>query len=411
MYKNILVNKNFLYYLAGGSVSRLGDILSGLAFLFIAYDLTGSKTHTTGVVIAETLPYLLFGLLGGVVADWVDKKKLMIIIDLLRVPLVLSTVILFYVDALNYVYLLFISFSVQSLGCFFNPSYRSALPLIVPKDQRNAANSIYDSFTRGITVLSPLVTLLLLDTVGQIHFFTWDAITYAVSAFAISRVKFQSKPMETGQKRSLRNAFAALAQFGSWVKGNHTVRSLFWLTFVMVFLNTWIWEVGLLLSLLDMTDNGKSIYAILQGAYGAVVIMTNLLIPFIWKKLNLRTYLIGSIIWGTGITFLGLSMNVPMFFIGATIIGIGIPITGLTRVYIIQNFVPEEMHGKGFSFNAVLLYFADTLSLVFFGTLSTVVSLHYLFLMNGLAVILLIGFVFVKQAIDPKIRKNGYLAG
>ncbi|MDP5276264.1 MFS transporter [Chengkuizengella axinellae] len=396
MYKQVLSNKNFLYYLVGGSVSRLGDILTGLAFLFVAYDLTGSKLHTTGVVIAETLPYLFFGLLGGVIADWVNKKRLMIFIDIIRVPLILSTVVLFHFDFLNYTYLLLISFAVQTLGCFFNPSFRAMLPIIITSsEQRNIANSLYDSLTRGITVLSPIITVLLIQTVGEIHFFTLDAFTYVISVIAISMITVKTKQMNTDDKKDLKNAFRSLIEFAQWVKKQHTVRSLFLLTFVMVFLNTWLWEVGLLLSLLDMSDEGKSLFSILQGGYGAVVIITNLLIPLIWKKLSLKTYLIGSIIWGIGLVFLGFAMNIPMYFVGAAVVGIGIPITGLTRVYIIQNYIPEDMHGKGFSLNAVLLYLADTISLIIFGVLSTFVSLNLLFVVNGFAIVVIVGVIFI----------------
>lgn len=64
--------------------------MTELAFLFLAYDTTESSLHTTGVVISQVLPYLLFGLVGGVVTDWIDKKNLLMTTDLIRVPLFLS---------------------------------------------------------------------------------------------------------------------------------------------------------------------------------------------------------------------------------------------------------------------------------------------------------------------------------
>ncbi|MGG3524447.1 hypothetical protein COM13_10240 [Bacillus pseudomycoides] len=118
MYKTILKNKNVMYYLLGGGVSSLGDILTGLAFVFLAYDLTGSELYTTGMVIATTVPYLLFGLVGGVIADWVQKKKLLIIIDIIRIPFILSLVFCYYFDVLTYTYMIIISFFIQCCGCF-----------------------------------------------------------------------------------------------------------------------------------------------------------------------------------------------------------------------------------------------------------------------------------------------------
>ena len=53
--------------------SQLGDVLAGLAFLFISYELTESATLTTVIAISQATPYLLFGLIGDAV-DRVNKK-------------------------------------------------------------------------------------------------------------------------------------------------------------------------------------------------------------------------------------------------------------------------------------------------------------------------------------------------
>ncbi|WP_347551944.1 MFS transporter [Pseudalkalibacillus hwajinpoensis] len=140
MYWKVLRNKTILYYLLGGGISKLGDVLSGMAFLFLAYDLTGSTMLTTGMAIAETVPYLLFGLIGGVIADWSPKKKLLIWLDFIRIPLVGSIVVFYYVDSLGYVHLLIVSFLIQTIGCFFNPAHRAVLPLITKEQERNVVN-------------------------------------------------------------------------------------------------------------------------------------------------------------------------------------------------------------------------------------------------------------------------------
>jgi DHA3 family macrolide efflux protein-like MFS transporter len=163
LFTTVWKNRNIRYYLLGGGVSRLGDVLSGMAFLFLAYDLTGSKIYTTGMAIAETLPYLLFGLVGGVLADWLPRKKLLITLDILRIPLVFSIVCLSYFDLLSYFYLLIVSFLIQSIGCFFNPTHRTILPSITKEEERTEVNSLNDTLSRGVTVLSPFLSVWLLN--------------------------------------------------------------------------------------------------------------------------------------------------------------------------------------------------------------------------------------------------------
>ncbi|SDJ65800.1 MFS transporter [Sediminibacillus albus] len=389
MYRLLKQNQNIRYYLLGGGVSRLGDVLSGMAFLFIAHDLTNSSIHTTGVAIAETLPYLMFGLVGGVIADWLPRKKLLIYLDLLRVPLIISVVVMYYTNSLQYIHLLVISFVIQTIGCFFNPAHRALLPLLTSERYRTAANSLNDTLTRGITVLSPLITVWLLHSFGTIHFFTVDALTYAISVICLLKVQV-SEDKPAGEK-SIKKLFSDIADFALWIYKQTTIKQLFILTFFTVFFNTWVWEVGLLLALAEIANNEEEIYSILQGVFGTVVIGTNLIIPYLIKRMTLSTYLLGACIWGTGITYYGTLYDMEHFFIGCAIVGIGLPIAGLARVYLLQSLVPAEKLGKAFSFNAVLLYFANTISLGLFGILVTFLSIRTLIICSG-SIILLLSF-------------------
>ncbi|ASN06766.1 MFS transporter [Virgibacillus necropolis] len=394
MYKSIWNDKNIRFYLIGGGVSRLGDVLSGMAFLFLAYDLTESAVYTTGMAIAETAPYLIFGLVGGVIADWLPRKKLLLFLDCLRIPLVFSVVVFHHFDVISYVYLLIVSFLIQSIGCFFNPAHRAVLPQITSIAERNMVNSLNDTVSRGVTILSPVISIWLLSY-GVIYFFLLDALTYVVSVFCLSKVHFtEQKPQFN---KSIKHVFLAIAEFFTWLKGQGTLNYLFLLTFMVVFFNTWVWEVGLLLALTDMTSKSKEIYSILQGFFGVTVIVTNLCVPFFVKKLNVIIYLIGAGVWGIGILYYGILYEIGHFFIGAVLVGVGLPISSLVRVYLIQSLVPESKLGRAFSSNAVLLYLANTLSLAIFGLLALVIPIQGLMVGSGLLIVLasLIGLLFL----------------
>ncbi|MCA0988714.1 MFS transporter [Guptibacillus algicola] len=397
MYKAVFLNKTIRYYLLGGGISKLGDVLSGMAFLFLAYDLTGSKALTTGMAIAETVPYLIFGLVGGVIADWVQKKRMLILLDLLRIPLVGSVVLLYYLDGLNYLYLLSISFLIQTIGCFFNPAHRALLPLITEEDQRTVVNSLNDTLGRGVTVLSPFIAIWLLSSYGAVHFFTIDALTYAISSFCLMKVNVTE--VKNASVKSVKKAIRAIGAFSKWASKHASIRNLFLFTFMIVFLNTWVWEVGLLLALSEMTTKSEEVFSMIQGVFGATVIIANSVIPFLFKRMNLGTYMIGSFIWGGGVLYYGVLYGVEHFLIGAILVGIGIPIAGLARVYILQTIVPEEMLGRGFSTNAVLLYLANTLSLALFGVLAAFVPIQSLMIGSGcLMVAASVGYLVTVKA-------------
>jgi DHA3 family macrolide efflux protein-like MFS transporter len=388
MYLQVLKNRNILYYLIGAGVSNLGNVIAGLAFLFLAYELTQSSIYTTGVVISQVAPYLLFGLIGGVIADWVNKKSLLIWIEIIRVPIILSLVLFYQFELLNYWHLVVTSFIIQSLGCFFNPAHRAILPVITKHEERTTANSLLDTATRGVQVLGPIVSVGLMNTIGVIHFFTFDAMTYLLSAFFIYKMHFYEEREPKKVQKKISYIFYPIKEFVIWMKNEFTIRTLFILTSIMVFFNTWAWQVGLLLQLMETIPNGEGWYSILLGWYGATVIFINLMVPFLWKKFSLKIYLFGSIVWGAGIFLLGFAYHLPIYFIGVFIAAIGLPITGLSRVYLLQHFVPSDKLGRGFSFNAVLLYLSNIVSLGLFGFISSFISTYLLFMFCGSMMIL-----------------------
>lgn len=371
----------------GGGISRLGDVLTGLAFLFLAYELTESNWHTTGIVIAETVPYLFFGLIGGVVSDWVKKKKLLIVVDLIRVPIVFSVVIFDQLGLLSYTYLLIVGFIVQSLGSVFNPAHRAVLPLITSTDERTAANSLLDTLTRGVTILGPAVSVLFLNTVGVIHFFTFDAFTYLISALLVSRMSLKESNVSTSRKK-ITDIFSAIYEFAVWTVKEKTMSLLFALTFMTVFCNTWVWQVGILLSMQEVTDQADLWYSTIQSWFGFIGIAVSLVIPLLWKTLTLTTYRYGSLIWGVGLTCLGFAYGLPSYFVGVLIVAMGMPLASLSRVFLIQQIVPEDKLGRGFSFNGVLLYLSNVISLSFFGLLSTYIPIRTIFFLCGILTVI-----------------------
>lgn len=113
MYSSVLKNRMILYYLAGAGISQLGNVITGLAFLFLSYERTQSSILTTVMAITQAAPYLLFGLAGGVIADSVNKKRLLLLIDIIRVPIILSLVFIYQMNLLGFWHLIVADFSLR----------------------------------------------------------------------------------------------------------------------------------------------------------------------------------------------------------------------------------------------------------------------------------------------------------
>ncbi|EIT86054.1 hypothetical protein A374_07031 [Fictibacillus macauensis ZFHKF-1] len=390
--------KNLLFYIAGEAISSLGDVMSGLAFLFLAYDLTQSAWYTTLIALAQALPYVFFGLIGGAVADLVDRRRLLVIIDVIRVPIVASAVVLYSFGHLTYGYLVLIGFLLQTLGCFFNPAHRALLPMIASEEKRMVLNSVMDSVTRGIQVLSPFIVTALLAMGHTVYLLLVDACSYIVSAFCISKITLTTVKGSVRNDKVLLSVFKGLIQYIQWLKNQSALLLLYAMTFIVVFLHTWVWQVGLLLALIEHSKHPKEWFSMLEGIYGGVVIAVNIVLPFVWKKLSMTVYVSGAFIWGCGVVLLGFVSEPSFYIVCVVIVAIGVPIAGLSRVYLLQQWLPQDKLGRGFSFNAVLLYIANSASLALFGWLSYYVSVATLMKSCGLIMLVTTGYLLLRFA-------------
>jgi MFS family permease len=182
----VLRQRNFALLWAGGLISMLGDWLLFIALPFYIYDLTGSALATGAMFIAETLPILLFGSIGGVFADRWDRKKTMIVADLLRAALLLLLLAVRTPEWLWVIYL--VAFVQSSVGQFFNPAKGALIPQLVDEPQlmpANSLNSLGVELTRliGAPLGGALMALMGLPSVVIV-----DCVSFVVSALLIGLI-------------------------------------------------------------------------------------------------------------------------------------------------------------------------------------------------------------------------------
>ena len=88
MSRGIIKNRNFVFLWIGHLISHAGDSIYAIALPWMILEMTGSKSLTGLVSMSAYLPALIFGLYAGVVVDHYNRKRVMIISDILRALLV-----------------------------------------------------------------------------------------------------------------------------------------------------------------------------------------------------------------------------------------------------------------------------------------------------------------------------------
>ncbi len=184
--------RDFRLLFVGQAASNWGDGLTNITLLILTQRLTGSVAAVAGTAIAVALPQLLFGILAGVFVDRWDRRRVMVVSDLLRGTLVLGFV---FVTSADLIWLMYgIAFAQAAVGTFFNPAKTAMIPAIVPRDRLLAANSVMQTSRIVLGLLGTAaagVVIGLTDTIWPI--FLVDGLTFILSAFLERAIRTESR--------------------------------------------------------------------------------------------------------------------------------------------------------------------------------------------------------------------------
>ena len=170
----------------GQMVSVVGDKLNQIAMGFMVYKVTGSMLQM-GIMLGVTvLPAALFGLFAGAYVDRWDRRKTMVIADVVRAGLVLTIPWAIATGGVAFAYV--IAFAVAAVALFFEPAKLSLIPSLVPENELMAANSL-DNATSAIAELAGLAFAgAVVAVLGYGRAFTLDAASYLFSAGMIALI-------------------------------------------------------------------------------------------------------------------------------------------------------------------------------------------------------------------------------
>jgi DHA3 family tetracycline resistance protein-like MFS transporter len=204
--------RDFALLWAGATVSLAGDGVYVVALAWQVYELSNSPTALSLVGVAWTLPLGLFLLVGGVVSDRMERRRVMIAADVARALAVGTMGVLTVTGAVELWHLIALA-SVFGIGeAFFGPAFTSIVPQIVPRELLVQANSL-DQFIRpfAFLLMGPALGGWLVASFGAGQAFLVDAATFLVSATAIFLMR--PLPLEREEEgssllRDVREGFA-----------------------------------------------------------------------------------------------------------------------------------------------------------------------------------------------------------
>lgn len=169
-------------------ISQFGNALTSLALIIVVNALTHSTAAVAGMALALAAPQIVFGLVAGVFVDRLDRRRIMIVSDLLRALLVLGFIPAALGGQLWALYAL--GFAQAALGTLFTPARGALMPTLVPESGLLAANALMHSGRIAAAALGAALVGLL---VGFLHV-TWplflvDGLTFLAAAALVAGIR------------------------------------------------------------------------------------------------------------------------------------------------------------------------------------------------------------------------------
>ena len=183
-----LSNPNYRRYYSGQSVSLVGTWMQTIAQSWLVLELTGSATALGVVIALQTLPTLVLGPYAGVIADRMDKRRLMIGLQSAMGALALLLGLLTITGAVQLWHVYVLAFLLGLNNCFENPARQAfVLEMVGPDDLRNAVslNSVLVNVARAV---GPAIAGIVIATGGLGVCFLLNAVSFVAVVTSLARL-------------------------------------------------------------------------------------------------------------------------------------------------------------------------------------------------------------------------------
>ena len=222
-YGRLFRNRSFVALWLGQTVSFIGDYFYFLAIPIMVERLTGSALLVGLSVISSALPMLLLGPIAGVFVDRWDRKRTMIVADLLRGLLVLVCLTVRTPDQVWIYYV--VGFLMSCVSRFFFPAQNAVLPLIVTdKDDLLAANGLMQIVQTAGLLIGPALAGFSIGALGRAGRLSCRLGDLFLSAAAIMTMRV---PRTTGGRQAeggqLGTVWAEMREGIAYLFGNRTM--------------------------------------------------------------------------------------------------------------------------------------------------------------------------------------------
>lgn len=348
---------DFWKFFTGQSVSVLGSAFSGFALPLLIFQLTHSPISLAISTFTFALPHLLFGLFIGAWVDRVDRKRLMIGVDVLLALVMLTIPALALLHELNVYWVYAVQFASSSLGLIFEQAEFTAIPSLVGQGNLVTANGRINASYRASEVTGPAIAGAVVSFISIPALLLVDSISYLVSAATLTWVRISFN----ADDRMARPSTRYLADIGEgirYVLGHPVLRNISLLMMTFNFVDSTFNAQAVLYAKERLhTNNFELGLLFAAGSVGAIVF--SLMAGWLRRHFSFSVVVIGCLSL-TGL-FTIVYSAIPWFWIALPVMLVRDGVSSLLNINTFslrQAIVPNHLLGRVLSVAGLLAFSA-----------------------------------------------------
>jgi DHA3 family macrolide efflux protein-like MFS transporter len=341
--------RSYIFFWTGQLFSLLGSMVVFFVITWWIADIYVSEVLLAIASFLYILMMTIFMPLAGVLADRVDRKRLIIIVDSLQAFATFLLILLFQLGIVN-IRIVLVFISLRSVfQAFHLPTVNAIIPTMVPKDKLTRINGINFLFTGVVQLFAPFIGAVLLIFIS-VYLILWiDVITFFIALIPLILISIPSVNHENHEQEVKNSSF--VKEFKLGLKTLKYIPGLITMLILTMILNFMIRPLETLLPLFIKINHrgGAGLLALAEMVFtggmiaGAVVIS----VKKNWNKKMRAIFisLIGAMI-GYMILALAPSGSYLILAIGGVILGFNLPIINSIYQTFLQTTVPADKLGR-----------------------------------------------------------------
>jgi MFS family permease len=327
--------------------AQFGDQIQTFANLWQIYDLTNSALHLGLNGLARALPVIVFSLAGGVIADRFNRKRIIVLTQVMNGTFALLLGVLSATGHIQVWHIYLATFLNAGLTSVSAPARRAVIASLVPREHLLNAFAMNSSVNQMDRIVAPSIAGVLIAVFGLSFAYWTTAVARVVTAISLARV-----PIGQDTVRSQRSPLKDLVEGLTFVR----VRSIILVLVLMDVVATFFGSYRALLPIVaDHFDTGPAGFGLLSSAPGAGSLVAIALIMFLGDFPFKGRVMAGAILaYAACLVGLALSPVFALALLASAGLGLTDSLQGVTRNGAIQMMTPDQLRGRVSSFQHML---------------------------------------------------------